>query len=369
MSFRTIFLFISLSLCLSNQSILIIYPDANLSQSDKLNASDVDAIYFLFQEGFSKYSKFRIIETEEKHFCSSSECAKSLAVDYDASKVVTSKIRVLGSKIIFTGMIMNADGSGEFMSRVTALNVEDMENASLRLAKSLINEDSIEDSVDIDNIIEEETVADKRRKGIYKVGFSLGYLVPFGGEGYKYFNDDNGSTKFSKTILQGSWLNYWELKENKFLLGEMFFNVGKSGAEGFGLELNMNKYLNKLDSSPFYGFGIGWYMNSKITNIEFNSTSWNSDQWSYDLEPRHGIALTAQAGYTLMRTYNTNIIGRIKYHALITTGEGNIDNGISLNIGIVRKVTPNQNVGYRSNNTNRVEYRFPILEILLGLRD
>ena len=368
MLFRTIFLFISLSLCLSNQSILIIYPDANLSQSDKLNASDVDAIYFLFQEGFSKYSKFNIIETEERHFCSSSECAKSLADDYQANKVVTSKIRVLGSKIIFTGMIMNQDGSDEFMSRVTALNVEDMENASLRLAKSLINKDSIEDSADIDNIIEEETVADKRREGLYKVGFSLGYLVPFGGEGYEYFDDQNGTTKFSKTIFQGSWLNYWELKENKFLLGEMFFNVGRSGAEGFGLELNMNKYLNKLDSSPFYGFGIGWYMNSKITNVELNQgMSLNPDYWTYDLEPRHGIAMTAQAGYTLMRTYNTNIIGRIKYHALIT-GEGNIDNGLSLNIGIVRKITPNQNVGNRTKSSNRVEYRFPILEILLGLR-
>ena len=149
----------------------------------------------------------------------------------------------------------------------------------------------------------------------------------------------------------------------------MFFNVGRSGAEGFGLELNMNKYLNKLDSSPFYGFGIGWYMNSKITNVELNQDmSWNPDYWTYDLEPRHGIAMTAQAGYTLMRTYNTNIIGRIKYHALITTGEGNIDNGLSLNIGIVRKITPNQNVGNRTKSSNRVEYRFPILEILLGLR-
>ena len=367
MLFRTIFLLFSLSF--ASQSILIVYPDANLSQSDKLNASDVDAIYFLFQEGFSKYSKYKIIETEEKHFCSSSECAKSLADDYEASKVVTSKIRVLGTKIIFTGMIMNADGSDEFMSRVTALNVEDMENASLRLAKSLINKDSIEDSADIDNIIEEETVADKRREGIYKVGFSLGYLIPFGGEGYKYFDDDDGSTKLSKTILQGSWLNYWELKENKFLLGEMFFNASRSGAEGFGLELNMNKYLNKDDTSPFYGFGIGWYMNTKISNIYLNTGSgWNPDYWDYELEPRHGVALTAQAGYTLMRTYNTNIIGRIKYHALLTTGEGNIDNGISFNVGIVRKITPNQNVGNRTSNSNRVEYRFPILEILLGLR-
>ena len=80
----------------------------------------------------------------------------------------------------------------------------------------------------------------------------------------------------------------------------------------------MNKYLNKDDTSPFYGFGIGWYMNTKISNIYLNTGSgWNPDYWDYELEPRHGVALTAQAGYTLMRTYNTNIIGRIKYHALL----------------------------------------------------
>ena len=63
----------------------------------------------------------------------------ALGSQYNANQVVTSKIRVLGSKIIFTGMIVNVDDSDEFTSRVTALNVEDMENASLRLSKSLIN--------------------------------------------------------------------------------------------------------------------------------------------------------------------------------------------------------------------------------------
>ncbi len=362
MSFRIILL-ILFSLVFSNQNILILYPDANLSQSDKLNVSDVDAIYFLFQEGFKKYSNFNIVETSVKHFCSSKECAKDLSNEYEAEKVVTSTIRVLGSKIIFTGMILNQDGTDEFTSRVTALNVEDMENASLRLAKSLINKNTIEESVDVDNIIEEETVADKRREGIYKVGFSLGYLAPFGGEGYKYVDENNGDIRFSKTILQVSWLNYWELKENKFLMGEGFFNIAKQGAEGFGLDISMNKYLNKLDSSPFYGFGIGWYFNTLITNVYLDNFSYQ--EYTYDFEGRHGIALTAQAGYTLMRTYNTNVIGRVKYHALITTGDGNIDNGISLNIGIVRKLTPNQNA---IGGSNKVEYRFPLLEILLGLR-
>ena len=48
---------------------------------------------------------------------------------------------------------------------------------------------------------------------------------------------------------------------------------------------------------------------------------------------------------------------------LITTGEGNLDNGISFNVGLVRKLTPGQNT---SLGSRRIEYRYPLLEILLG---
>lgn len=347
----------------SKNSLLILYPDANFSNTEKLNVSDVDAIYFLFQEGFKDYSDINVIEPDDQHFCSSKECALSLGADYNADQVVTSKIRVLGSKIIFTGMILDINNQEEFTSRVTALNVEDMENAVLRLSKSLINKDSIEESVDIDNIIEEETTADARRESIYKVGFNLGYLIPFGGEGYKYWDDSEYRIRHSKTILQMGWTNYWELKNNSFVFGDAFFNIANEAGGGFGLELSMNKYFNKTDISPFYGLGIGWYMNSRIADYEVINDGYG-DYYDLDLEARHGVALNAQLGYTFLRTYNTNIFVRLKYHALITTGEGNIDNGISFNVGLVRKLTPNQNSSFRSRD--RVEYRYPLLEILLG---
>ena len=349
--FKTFIIILFLSFSISKDYVLVLYPDANLSNTEKLNVSDVDAIYSLFQEGFRNRSNIEVIEPSDKHFCSSKECALSLGGEYNADQVVTSKIRVLGSKIIFTGMIVDLDNSDDFTSRVTALNVEDMENASLRLSKSLIDKNSIEESVDIDNIIEEETTADSRRESIYKVGFNLGYLIPFGGEGYYYYDDNN--KKWSQTILQLGWTNYWELKNNSFVMGEAFFNAANEGALGGGLELNMNKYINKTDTSPFYGAGIGWYMN----------TDRDDDDYTHE---RHGIALTGQVGYTFLRTYNMNIFARLKYHALFTAREGNIDNGISFNIGLVRKLTPNTNASFNGDGT-RVEYRYPILEILLGM--
>ena len=366
--FKTFIIILFLSFSISKDYVLVLYPDANLSNTEKLNVSDVDAIYFLFQEGFRNYSNIEIIEPNDQHFCSSKECAISLGEQYDANQIVTSKIRVLGNKIIFTGMIVNASNNKEFTSRVTALNVEDMENATLRLAKSLINKDSIEESVDIDNIIEEETIADARREGIYKVGFNLGYLTPFGGEGYKYWEEESNTIRHSKTILQFGWTNYWEQKNNSFVMAEGFYNIANEGASGFGLEINMNKYMNKTDTSPFYGAGLGWYWNTLVTeNMNYDPNNWSNDR-PYNLDARHGIALTAQAGYTFLRTYNMNIFARVKYHLLITTGEGDIDNGISFNVGLIRKLTPNKNASF--GRRDRVEYRYPILEILLQiLRD
>ena len=163
--------------------------------------------------------------------------------------------------------------------------------------------------------------------------------------------------------MQLGWSNYWELKNNSFVLGEAFFNVANEAGGGFGLDLTMNKYIKKTDTSPFYGAGIGWYMNSRITDVELIDNQY--DYYNINQEARHGIALTAQVGYTFLRTYNTNIFARLKYHVLFTAGEGNIDNGISINVGLVRKLMPNKNAsfGYR----DRVEYRYPLLEILLGL--
>ena len=105
-----------LSLCiifsflLSAPRLLVLYPDSDLSNTQKLNATDIETIYFLFMDGFKQYSKSDIIETNDIHMCYSKECAIDVGAQYSADNIVTSKIRVLGSKIIFTGMIFDKNG-------------------------------------------------------------------------------------------------------------------------------------------------------------------------------------------------------------------------------------------------------------------
>ncbi len=349
------FLLIALiSFAFSNQSILLLYPDADLSNTAKLNVSDVNAIHELFTDGFKTYSKYDIITPSDNPICYSSECALSLAEEYSADQVVTSKIRVLGSKIIFTGMIQKNDGSDNFATRITALNVEDMENASYRLSKSLINRDSIEDVADIDNIIKEEEVAATRRKSLYRVGLHLGYIVPFGGENY-YFYDDNQTKKWNSFPLILGYTQNWELKSNNTMMLDI--GLGINSTPTFKIDFTHNTFNNKSDNSMFYGYGIGWhvgmdqYLNNQITAVESKL--------------RHGPALVAQVGYIFMRTYNTNIMARAKYHFQMSTLDGSIDNGITFSLSFIRKIESNNKRINQSRSRDRVEYRFPLLELLL----
>ena len=212
--------------------------------------------------------------------CYSKECAIDVGAQYSADNIVTSKIRVLGSKIIFTGMIFDKNGDNEFTSRITAVNVEDMENAAMRLSKSLVNRDTIDDVADIDNIVESDAEEDARRKSNYKVGIYTGYLIPFGGNGYSYIDDQNteniGDDKEVKynSIFQVGLSNYWEFKNNKALLldGYLSFPVG------LGLDLSYNKFINREDFSPFYGAGIGWrfHDNKNLDDFHDNLSRWTT---------------------------------------------------------------------------------------------
>jgi len=357
---RYLLLYIIFPFLLSASQLIVLYPDADLSNTYKLNATDVETVHFLFIDGFKKYSKFDIIEPNEIHMCHSKECAMDIGFNYNADKIVTSRIRVLGSKIIFTGMVFNKDGTDEFTSRVTAINVEDMENAAMRLSKSLVNKDAIDEVTDIDNIIESDTEDSLRRKSLHKVGISVGYLFPFGGNGYKYIdnkdNDDSDDDELFKynSILQLGLLNYWEFQSNKALFLDTYLNWGV----GLGVDLSYNKFINREDSSPFYGAGIGFHMHSNQDLDDYHNDG---------IELKHGIAPSLNVGVVFFRTYDTNVICRLKYHVLVPN-QGTVDHGLTFNVSLNRKMTPNKKMGYNQiGQQDDYINRYPILELLIDI--
>ena len=330
-------------------TLFVLYPDADLSNTNAITPTDIETSYYLFVDGLKQYSDIEIIENPDFYMCDSKECAILVNKNYNADQIINSRIRVLGSSIIFIGMIFDNNGENEFTSRITAKNAEDMENAANRLAKSLIEREDTEEVADIDNIVDSDSEQREERKSLHKIGGYIGYLIPF--DGYSY-RDQDGNLTDPGSILQLGISNYWEYKNNSALFFDMSMNATRP--IGFGLDLSYNRFINKKDISPFYGGGIGWQLLFEDeTQEEMDRT-------------RHGLSLSAHMGAMFFRTYDVNIALRLKYHILFSTLDSGFDNGISLNVSLIRKMTPNKTLiggsGYRT-----VEYRYPLLEILFDI--
>ena len=305
----------------------------NTAGSD-LTESDIESINILFSEEFTQYGDIQNSTVS----CSNDDCALSELSQTDNDYVVYTKLMKLGSKFIYTGYIV--DEKSSFTSKVTALSIEDMENAIARLAKSLALNESIEDVVDIDNIIESEEEEDARRQSLGRVGFSVGYMFPTfnsytsrnydtdWNSSYGDYEEITTTTNDIQKIVLG--LNYfYEFKENRALLAEFIWHTGSPFS--FGADMSMLKYLGKDDFSPFVGGGVGLHWVSYCSG-----SSACMDDIPHD-HRRSGINLNAQAGYVLFRTYNVNVIARGKYHLILNS---DLDQGFTLDVALERKPTP-----------------------------
>jgi hypothetical protein len=315
---------------------LVLKTYGNIEGSD-LTKTDLESIDMLFSEELEKYGTVETSSTS----CADDECA---ILELSASQetfVVYTKIMKLGSKIIYTGSVLNDESS--FTSKVTALSVEDMENAVVRLVKSLALNESIEDVVDIDNIIESEEEESARRQSLGRVGFSIGYMFPTFNSYAKRNYESNDDGDSNNGYEDGSYLEsttydsqkitigmnyFYEFKENRALLAEFIWYTGSPAS--FGADMSMLKYLGKDDFSPFIGGGVGIHWVSYCSGYCYD-----------DVRPedyrRSGLALNAQGGYVLFRTYNINVIARAKYHLILNT---DLDQGFTIDVGLERKPSP-----------------------------
>lgn len=307
----------------------------NTAGSD-LTESDIESINILFSEEFTQYGDIQNSTVS----CSNDDCALSELSQTDNDYVVYTKLMKLGSKFIYTGYIV--DDKSSFTSKVTALSIEDMENAIARLAKSLALNESIEDVVDIDNIIESEEEEDARRQSLGRVGFSVGYMFPtfnsYTDRDYDSYDWDSSTNSYSSSTTTTNDIQkivlgfnyFYEFKENRALLAEFIWYTGAPFS--FGADMSMLKYLGKGDFSPYIGGGLGihWVNYCRGYNCQ--------DELNMPINHRRsGINLNAQAGYVLFRTYNVNVIARAKYHLVLNS---DLDQGFALDVALERKPTP-----------------------------
>ena len=321
-------------------NILVLNPHSIID--DKyVDQSDIATINMLFIEGLKPYIKN--IESSTSS-CKKDDCALAELSKSTNNKVVYTQLQKLGDKIIFSGSILDNDGTS-FQSRATAMNLEDMENVCIRLAKSIALQESIEEVADIDNITEKEEEEPLRRTSLSRIGMNVGYYFPFGNS----FANESRVLKFGANY-------YYSFQNNTALMGE--FSFGGGARYGFfGAELSTMKFINNVDTSPFYGFGLGLHtVSSGEQDNYYHDTNHNGHyDANDDTIDEFGTSLSILGGVMLYRTYDVNVIARAKYLHVFNT---NSDNAFMIDIVFQMK--------RKERSRNRVINRYPLIEALLG---
>ena len=312
-----------------NSKTLVLRPNSLIEDDYYLDINDINSIHLIFVEELKNYMSNIEISLDS---CDDDDCALEKLNQTDNEQVIYTKLQKLGSKLIFSGYVLNSDSY--FSSRATAMSVEDMEAVCLRLAKSIAMKESVEDVADIENIIEKEIDEPARRAALHRYGMNAGYLFPIG--------DSYGD---KSQILKTGISYYYEFQNNTSLIAEWHMPLEHPS---MGLDLSILKFTNIVDTSPFYGMGLG------IHHVYSDKPElYNSEDSAYT---NTGMALNIQSGLMLFRTYDVNVLVRAKYiHVFNTKG----DNSFSIDFTLQRK---------RSNkkkNKTEVIYKFPLIEKVL----
>ena len=322
-----------------NSSVLVLKSHTDIS-FEYLDSNDISTINSLFIDGLSQHINY--IESSEVS-CSDDECALDELLKTDNDEVVYTRLQKLGTKIIFSASILDSNNS--FDSKATAMSIEDMEKVCLRLSKSIALRQTLEEAADIDNIIEEDEEEASRRKSLGRIGLSGGYFFPFDELVYTDYDwDDSSTSEEYASLFKFSWNYYNEFKNNTGLL----FEIGAAPPVVSFIDMNFLKFENKLDTSPYYGGGLGFYSIRK--NNDWGTSGSDSNDG--------GMCLNLQVGVVLYRTYDLNVILRTK---LVQIFNEDMDRGLMFDVGVQWKVKSRS----REGGYTRIVNRYPILDIIL----
>ena len=303
---------------------IILETFSNINNTEILDENDLESVNILFEEETFKYDFGTIVNSNLS--CPDIECALNELNETDHKFIIFSRIIKLGDKLRFSGSILDNDGV-VYSSKVILMNISEMEEAVMRLVKSLALKESIDEVATIDNIISSEKVEEDRIKSFYRTGLSIGYIYPtfesFTTRDYDYNGTFTTSNQIQKIKIAAMYM--YDFKENSSLLMEVLGYLGTTPS--FGVNANYLKFLNNKNSSKFVGGSIG------VQWVPYCTSCDNIPE----THRRSGISVSAQAGYMLFRTYDINVLARLQYHVVLNS---DLDQGIVIDLGILKKATP-----------------------------
>jgi hypothetical protein len=250
--------------------------------------------------------------------CYESKCAADAGALADVERVIFGSVSTLGEKHIVQVSVVNvATREVIWAGSLAAKTAEDLDTVVKRLAKSISEGKTAEETIEVELVTAEEEKEPMRRRVFHTVGTTAGMVVPLDGYGG------------AGTLYNLGWL-YWY--ETPRLVAEVagYFTFPGDIENGTALEFcpvefSLLYMLSKKDISPYFGGGIG-----------FGWLTVESDEpYSY-AETAYGMTLNAGGGLVFMRTYDIRFVLDARYHINLANMP-NVDgphHGIKFSLGL-----------------------------------
>jgi hypothetical protein len=260
-----------------------------------LQPGEMDVIGVMIADAYAKHSRQSVLgpAATQKAAEASNGNLPSAARTLGVSQYLQIKALRLTTKTSIHVVLYNADGSRVHQVSATATTLDDMEPVSDRIARSLINRTSLDETRNVDNVTLTESEG-KNRTFVEKVmGVKTSVLWPVD---FAHYYDPSVSLQFDGRLEA----KHYFLEFGVGFLLPPNFDDSKNRAEIGGLisEIGASYYLSSTSTSPYIGAGL-------LPRVFF------LDRGAYSYGHRSkvsaNLALYAQAGLMFLRESSSRI--------------------------------------------------------------
>lgn len=306
-----VFFFASLSQVLCAQDRLAVLP----LKGTGVDASTQETVYQLLVSEITQLKKYEVVPKSEilplvaEGGCMEAACAVEIGSQVKASKVVYGSLNRLGEKIIFQYSVVDVHSGKIVLSdELSALQVEDLDQVSKRVAASVVQETPVEKTVEVGLVTEQETQEARSRKANSTWGVAFGYIYPQKG----YDNEDR--------VFVWDFRSFYELKH-------VTVDAVLGARKGVALNIGFLYMMSPKDFSPFVGAGLGFHAVSH--EPVYDPDAYNNES----NETSDGFEFLFKGGFLTFRTYDFRVVATVEYSLTLNDYH---DRGIVVTIGIMR---------------------------------
>ncbi len=218
-----------------------------------------------------------------------------------ADLVLITSLNKLGEKVIIQYIVVDVYREISILAdNVTAQSIENLDMIMKRIAMSIRDGKTLDETIEVGTITETESKVSKRRQGLKYFGLSFGYLFPMKGF------DGERERKISFDTRTG-----FEMDNNMTVGLQLAYRTG------FASNIYTHYLFSKSDFCPYAGGAIGfhWVAHDK------------------DRKRGDGFELIASTGLRAFRTYNFQVLLNLDYSITMNDYD---DRSLVFTIGLMK---------------------------------